>query len=172
MKPPGGVNPCAYHVKKTWFQSLLVPLRFGAGCQQSAWARHKAACKAARAPAIGARLGEVTLCLMYIKPVNASVAHVSIMLPGASVYTRTRLSLLSYVVFALAVNAAWMASAVLLTKRAPFLSLHCALSCFLDRLADVPHVALCPPVVQSCFWHTSEQYRAVLHRGHTLKSFK
>jgi hypothetical protein len=40
----------------------------------------------------------------------------------------------------------------------------------LNRLAVVPHVALCS--LQSCFWHASEQYRAVLHCGHTLKSFR
>jgi hypothetical protein len=27
----------------------------------------------------------------------------------------------------------------------------------------VPHDALCPPVVQSCFWHALPQYRAVSH---------
>ena len=51
--------------------------------------------------------------------------------PGESLvpaYTRGSVSLLSYVVFALAVIAARMAS-VLLTKRAPFLSLLCALLC-------------------------------------------
>jgi hypothetical protein len=37
-------------------------------------------------------------------------------------YTRGSVSLLSYVVLASAVNAARMASAALLTKRAPFLS--------------------------------------------------
>jgi len=38
--------------------------------------------------------------------------------------------------------------------------------------ANVPHVALCPPVVQSCLWHASPQYRAILHSGQTLKSFR
>ena len=36
----------------------------------------------------------------------------------------------------------------------------------------VPHLALCPPAIQSCFWHTSPQYRAVLHCGHTLNTFR
>ena len=38
--------------------------------------------------------------------------------------------------------------------------------------SPVPHVTLCPPVVQSCAWHASPQYRAVLHCGQTLKSFR
>jgi hypothetical protein len=42
---------------------------------------------------------------------------------------------------------------------------------FILSANTVPHLVLCPPVVQSAFWHASPQYREVLHCGQTLNSF-